>query len=178
MEVFHFATRVSECNAPGARAAPAEIRAFMAVTPHLLGRSASDRSLPYPRHARHRPDPAFARRVHRDAWAPPDRAAGRATLHGRTFDIRSGTEALVSAGFLSPMPDGRYGRADLVASASRKPLVRERARIMPSPWRRILCVVDLDNDTSSTRSAPLQVRPCGTPRRWPSRTEHESQHFR
>jgi len=58
-------------------------------------------------------------------------------------------EALVGEGFLSPTPDGRYGRADLVASASKKALVTERARIMPSPWRRILCVVDLDRDDAN-----------------------------
>jgi nucleotide-binding universal stress UspA family protein len=57
-------------------------------------------------------------------------------------------EALVSAGFLSPTRDGRYGRADLVANASSKTMNRERARIMPSPWRRILCLVDLDHDSA------------------------------
>jgi nucleotide-binding universal stress UspA family protein len=57
-------------------------------------------------------------------------------------------EALVIAGFLSLTRDGRYGRADLLANASSKTLVRERARIMPSPWRRILCLVELDNDSA------------------------------
>jgi nucleotide-binding universal stress UspA family protein len=61
-------------------------------------------------------------------------------------------EALVGEGFLSPTLDGRYGRADLVASASRHALVRERVRIMPPPWRRILCVVDLDNDHATVLS--------------------------
>ena len=61
-------------------------------------------------------------------------------------------EALVGEGFLSPTPDGRYGRADLVASASRKALETERARIMLSPWRRILCVVELDSDDANVLS--------------------------
>src|SRR5687768_16204392 len=61
----------------------------------------------------------------------------------------SALRALVSAGFLRPMPDGSYGRTDLVASGPSDPLVGVRARIMPSPWRRILCVVDLDNDSAN-----------------------------
>lgn len=61
----------------------------------------------------------------------------------------SALRALVSSGFLKPMEDGRYGRTDLVASAPSDPLVGGRARIMPSPWRRILCVVDLDNDSAN-----------------------------
>lgn len=61
-------------------------------------------------------------------------------------------EALVNAGFLMPTPDGRYGRADLVANAPSHTLARERARIMPSPWRRILCVVDLNNDSADVLS--------------------------
>jgi len=65
----------------------------------------------------------------------------------------SALQALVSAGFLRPTPDGRYGRADLVARAFSNPLVGERARILPSPWRRILCLVDVDNDGTSLRTA-------------------------
>jgi nucleotide-binding universal stress UspA family protein len=50
------------------------------------------------------------------------------------------------------MPDGSYGRADLVASAPSDPLVGGRAPIMPTPWRRILCVVDLDHDSANALS--------------------------
>jgi nucleotide-binding universal stress UspA family protein len=61
----------------------------------------------------------------------------------------SALDALVSAGFLRRMPGGRYGRTDLVTSAPIDPLVGGRARIMPSPWRRILCLVDLDNESGN-----------------------------
>lgn len=63
----------------------------------------------------------------------------------------SALHALVSAGFLRPMPDGSYGRADL-ATRTRKPPVGVRG-IMPSPWRRILCLVDLDDDGGNTLSS-------------------------
>jgi nucleotide-binding universal stress UspA family protein len=69
----------------------------------------------------------------------------------------SALRALVSAGFLRPMPDGSYGRTDLVASAPSDPVVG-RARMMPSPWRRILCVVDLDNDSMLSTAARSALR--------------------
>jgi nucleotide-binding universal stress UspA family protein len=61
-------------------------------------------------------------------------------------------EGLVDAGFLSPISNGGFGRADLIPSAARDSLARERARLVPSPWRRILCIVDLENDTSNVLS--------------------------
>jgi len=61
-------------------------------------------------------------------------------------------EALVTAGFLSQTSDGRFGRADLVASASSGTLARGRAPTLPSPWRRILCVVDMDNHDANLLS--------------------------
>jgi nucleotide-binding universal stress UspA family protein len=56
----------------------------------------------------------------------------------------SGLHALVSAGFLKQLPDGSYERADLVAGAPGEPLIGACVPAMPSPWRRILCVVELD----------------------------------
>jgi nucleotide-binding universal stress UspA family protein len=72
----------------------------------------------------------------------------------------SALHALVSAGFLRPMPGGHYGRTDLMTSAPLDPLVGRRARIMPSPWRRILCLVDLDNESGNglSRAAHTALR--------------------
>jgi nucleotide-binding universal stress UspA family protein len=64
----------------------------------------------------------------------------------------SALHALVSAGFLRPMADGSYGRTDLVTSDPRDPLDGGRARTMPSPWRRILCLVDLDDENDNALS--------------------------
>jgi nucleotide-binding universal stress UspA family protein len=58
--------------------------------------------------------------------------------------------ALVSAGFLRPLKNGGYGRSDVALDAASEPLVRERARTLPSPWRRILCLVDLDYQSGAT----------------------------
>ena len=65
----------------------------------------------------------------------------------------SALRALVSAGLLTPMPDGGYGRADLVTSTAAAPLAGARARIIPSPWRQILCLVDLDTNGGKALSA-------------------------
>jgi nucleotide-binding universal stress UspA family protein len=58
----------------------------------------------------------------------------------------SALRALVSAGFLRAMPDGTYRRTDLGTGAPADPLHAGRAPIVSTPWRRILCVVDLDHD--------------------------------
>jgi nucleotide-binding universal stress UspA family protein len=58
----------------------------------------------------------------------------------------SALHALVSAGFLTRGPDGRYGRADHLTSAPIDTTTGAPTRLMPSPWRRILCLVDLDNE--------------------------------
>ena len=71
-------------------------------------------------------------------------------------DLPTATAALhglVSAGFLMPLPDGRYARTDLAASAPAGSLVRGRGRHMPGPWRRILCPVDLERDTAGLSTA-------------------------
>jgi hypothetical protein len=86
---FHFVTLVSGCNAQ-TPAMPREDRLSLPQTP-ANGPSASDRSLPYPGHACHRRNPAFARRVHRVAWAPADDSAGQAALQCRRVNIRVGT---------------------------------------------------------------------------------------
>jgi nucleotide-binding universal stress UspA family protein len=70
----------------------------------------------------------------------------------------SALHALVSAGFLRPLADGGYGRSDVAMDAASGPPVRGSARTLPSPWRRILCLVDLEDEgghalTSAARSA-------------------------
>ena len=62
----------------------------------------------------------------------------------------SALRALVSAGFLKPLPGGGYGRADVAMGAA-----GERVRL-PSPWRRILCLVDLDHDSGHTLTSAAQ----------------------
>jgi nucleotide-binding universal stress UspA family protein len=64
----------------------------------------------------------------------------------------SALHALVSAGFLQPMPDGIYVRTDLVPGAPGDPPVGWRGRTIPSPWRRILCLVDMDSDSGNALS--------------------------
>jgi hypothetical protein len=68
----------------------------------------------------------------------PDASTSASALH-----------ASVSSGFLRRMPDGSYGRIELVTNAPSDPPLGGRARIMPSPWRRILCVVDLNKDSAN-----------------------------
>ena len=65
----------------------------------------------------------------------------------------SALHALVSAGFLKPLPDGSYGRADIASSAPGNTSMRERAAILPSPWRRLLCLVDRDGSGSGLSTA-------------------------
>jgi nucleotide-binding universal stress UspA family protein len=55
--------------------------------------------------------------------------------------------ALVSAGVLTRAPDGSYGRTELAASGPRHPMAGDQHRIVPSPWRRILCFVDFTDDS-------------------------------
>ncbi len=56
----------------------------------------------------------------------------------------SALHALVSAGFLVPMPGGGFGRTD---NAAGPPMDSAgRARHVRSPWQRILCLVDLEHD--------------------------------
>src|SRR5687768_10233482 len=62
----------------------------------------------------------------------------------------SALHALVSAGFLQPMPDGSYVRIDLAPGAPSVPPIGGRGRTIPSPWRRILCLVDVDSDSGNT----------------------------
>jgi hypothetical protein len=64
----------------------------------------------------------------------------------------SALRALVSARFLNPMPDGRYGRNDLVTSAGMDPLAGRRTPIVPSLWRRSRCVVDRDTEGGNALS--------------------------
>ena len=65
----------------------------------------------------------------------------------------SALHALVSAGFLSPLPDGTYGRTDLLTSGPGHSAGGVRVARVPSPWRRILCLVDLDDEGGQALSA-------------------------
>jgi nucleotide-binding universal stress UspA family protein len=65
----------------------------------------------------------------------------------------SALHALVSAGFLKPLPDGHFGRADLVSHAPGNPSIDQGPAVTPSPWRRLLCLVDRDSDSGNGLSA-------------------------
>ncbi len=65
----------------------------------------------------------------------------------------SALHALVSAGFLTPMPDGNYRRTDLATEGPSGRSLGADGRIMPSPWQRILCLVDVDDDSSNGLSS-------------------------
>ena len=86
---FHSATLVSGCNAPDA--AERQRRPLFIATNRTEQAVRIGPVLALPRHACHRRHPAFARRVHRDAWAPAHETAGPAALHGRRINIRVGT---------------------------------------------------------------------------------------
>jgi nucleotide-binding universal stress UspA family protein len=70
----------------------------------------------------------------------------------------SALRALVSAGFLKPMPDGSYGRTDFIAGPPGDPPIGSSAPIVPSPWRRILCVVDVDSANALSAGARVALR--------------------
>ncbi len=65
----------------------------------------------------------------------------------------SALNALVSAGFLTPLPGGSYGRTELAAGVPSEPSVAAHGRTMPSPWQRILCLVDVDDDSGNALSS-------------------------
>jgi hypothetical protein len=54
----------------------------------------------------------------------------------------SALRALVSAGFLRPLEDGSYRRADLAADSGQQPSPGARE----TPWRRILCLIEFEDD--------------------------------
>ncbi len=65
----------------------------------------------------------------------------------------SALRALVSAGFLRPTADGSYGRTDVFRG--RLHIARDRSSTgMPSPWHRILCLVELENDGRGPLKVP------------------------
>jgi nucleotide-binding universal stress UspA family protein len=73
-----------------------------------------------------------------------------------TSTSASALHALVSAGFLRPLPDGSYGRRDVVTTVSNSPATGERPALLHSPWRRMLCLVERDGDnglSTGSRSA-------------------------
>jgi hypothetical protein len=57
----------------------------------------------------------------------------------------SALRALVSAGFLRRMPDGSYGRTDVLVGRRDITPVRSSTGTR-SPWQRILCLVELENE--------------------------------
>jgi nucleotide-binding universal stress UspA family protein len=56
----------------------------------------------------------------------------------------SALRALVSAGFLKSVEDGAYQRSDLVSHAR-----ESRGGVRHSPWRRILCLVEFEDDAAA-----------------------------
>ena len=69
------------------------------------------------------------------------------------FTSASALRALVSAGFLTPMADGSYGRTDIVAGSPEVPRRHPRAGAPLSAWRRILCLVELEKEGRGPLSA-------------------------
>jgi nucleotide-binding universal stress UspA family protein len=62
------------------------------------------------------------------------------------FTSASALRDLVTAGFLTPMADGSYGRTDVVAGSLEVPRPKQHAGTPPSAWRRILCLVELEKE--------------------------------
>ena len=61
----------------------------------------------------------------------------------------SGLRALVSAGFLRPLADGTYGRADMATHSG----TSAPSDAMDPPWRSILCLVEFENDNAALTAA-------------------------
>ena len=70
----------------------------------------------------------------------------------------SALHALVSAGFLTALPDGSYGRTDVAPTARTVPPIGPRAQLMHSPWRRLLCVVESGNESALSASGRAALR--------------------
>jgi len=71
-----------------------------------------------------------------------------------TLTSVSALRALVSAGFLRPMADGTYGRTDVLTGRQDTPRVRPSTGMTLSPWHRILCLVELENEGRGPLKAP------------------------
>jgi nucleotide-binding universal stress UspA family protein len=61
----------------------------------------------------------------------------------------SALRALVNAGFLRPLEDGSYRRTDLVSHSG----ARSTSGAMEAPWRRILCLVEFEDDRRDSLTA-------------------------
>ena len=61
----------------------------------------------------------------------------------------SALRALVSAGFLRPLEDGSYRRADLAPGIGS----HSASDAMEAPWRRILCLVEFEDDRRDSLTA-------------------------
>jgi nucleotide-binding universal stress UspA family protein len=61
----------------------------------------------------------------------------------------SALRALVSAGFLQPLEDGSYRRADLTPNFGSN----SSADAIEAPWRRILCLVEFEDDRRDSLTA-------------------------
>jgi len=133
---------VSACNRRRARHAAA-------VTPFL--------TKPGLRNQRHRTDPCLTRsmavvdlirRLREEFNEMPGLRLTEAQVErlctADPLTSASALRALVSAGVLRPMADGSYGRTDVFIG--RRDIARDRpsTRMMPSPWHRILCLVELE----------------------------------
>ena len=64
----------------------------------------------------------------------------------------SALRALVSAGFLRALEDGSYQRADIAIGSGR----RTTSGRMGAPWRRILCLVEFEDDSRGSLTAASQ----------------------
>jgi len=65
----------------------------------------------------------------------------------------SALRALVSAGFLTPMADGSYGRTDILRGRPGARAAQRRMSAAQPAWHRILCLVELENGGRGPLSA-------------------------
>lgn len=70
------------------------------------------------------------------------------------FTSASALRALVSSGFLRPMADGTFGRTDIFMGHRDIAPAGSTTRTMTSPWRRILCLIERDNEGRGPLNIP------------------------
>jgi nucleotide-binding universal stress UspA family protein len=96
---------------------------------------------------------ALIRRLRDEFTAMPGLRLTEAQVH-RLCDVNAATSAsalraLVSAGFLRPLEDGSYRRADIAPDIGSQP----SSGTMKAPWRRILCLVEFEDDSHDSLTA-------------------------
>jgi hypothetical protein len=92
------------------------------------------------------------------------------------FTSASALRALVSAGFLRPMADGSFGRTDVFVGRRDIAPVRSITGSTRSPWRRILCLVELEHESRGPLKVPAYsaLRYATTLAVTPSRSSHRA----